>query len=275
MSRCGCREAPGRDHRPRLGRLRWLRSSRRSARWVTSCAPSPHICLPAPTCCARSRIPSPRAEVLIVGQDPYPTPGHPIGLSFAVAPDVRPLPPSLVNIYTELVSDLGVPTPSTGDLRPWAQRGVVLLNRVLTVAPGSPRRTAARAGSRSPSMPSVRWLRASVHWWRSCGAATPRPLRRSCATTGYLCSPACPSEPACRRTGGSSAHGRSAARTPRSSSRGVRRSTGRCPDAAGWVIREHSGLRGSPKSSRLGWGSSGSTSAQVAAPRVHGHPLAR
>ena len=76
------------------------------------------------------------AEVLIVGQDPYPTPGHPIGLSFAVAPDVRPLPPSLVNIFTELVSDLGVPMPSNGDLRPWAQRGVVLLNRVLTVAPG-------------------------------------------------------------------------------------------------------------------------------------------
>lgn len=76
------------------------------------------------------------AEVLIVGQDPYPTPGHPIGLSFAVAPDVSPLPPSLVNIYRELVSDLGVRPPSNGDLRPWAQRGVVLLNRVLTVAPG-------------------------------------------------------------------------------------------------------------------------------------------
>ncbi len=78
------------------------------------------------------------AEVLIVGQDPYPTPGHPIGLSFAVAPDVRPLPPSLENIYRELVSDLGVPRPANGDLRPWAQRGVVLLNRVLTVAPGKP-----------------------------------------------------------------------------------------------------------------------------------------
>lgn len=78
------------------------------------------------------------AEVLIVGQDPYPTPGHPIGLSFAVAPDVLPLPPSLQNIYRELVSDLGVPAPSNGDLRPWAQRGVVLLNRVLTVAPGQP-----------------------------------------------------------------------------------------------------------------------------------------
>ena len=76
------------------------------------------------------------AEVLIVGQDPYPTPGHPIGLSFAVAPEVAPLPPSLVNIYTELVDDLGVPRPSNGDLRPWAQHGVVLLNRVLTVAPG-------------------------------------------------------------------------------------------------------------------------------------------
>lgn len=76
------------------------------------------------------------AEVLIVGQDPYPTPGHPIGLSFAVAPDVHPLPPSLDNIFGELVSDLGVPRPSNGDLRPWAQRGVVLLNRVLTVAPG-------------------------------------------------------------------------------------------------------------------------------------------
>lgn len=78
------------------------------------------------------------AEVLIVGQDPYPTPGHPIGLSFAVAPDVRPLPPSLINIYRELTDDLGVPMPSNGDLRPWAQRGVVLLNRVLTVAPGRP-----------------------------------------------------------------------------------------------------------------------------------------
>jgi uracil-DNA glycosylase len=76
------------------------------------------------------------AEVLIVGQDPYPTPGHPIGLSFAVAPDVRPLPGSLLNIYKELVSDLGVAMPSNGDLRPWAQRGVVLLNRVLSVAPG-------------------------------------------------------------------------------------------------------------------------------------------
>ena len=76
-------------------------------------------------------------RVLLVGQDPYPTPGHPIGLSFAVAPDVRPLPRSLVNVYTELQSDLGVPAPTTGDLTPWAERGVLLLNRVLTVRPGA------------------------------------------------------------------------------------------------------------------------------------------
>lgn len=77
-------------------------------------------------------------RVLIVGQDPYPTPGHPIGLSFAVAPDVRPIPRSLVNIYTELQSDLGVPAPTSGDLTAWAERGVLLLNRVLTVRPGTP-----------------------------------------------------------------------------------------------------------------------------------------
>lgn len=75
-------------------------------------------------------------SVLIVGQDPYPTPGHPIGLSFAVAPDVRPLPRSLQNIYRELVDDLGVERPTHGDLSAWTQRGVLLLNRVLTVQAG-------------------------------------------------------------------------------------------------------------------------------------------
>lgn len=75
-------------------------------------------------------------KVLIVGQDPYPTPGHPVGLSFSVAPDVRPLPPSLVNIYKELVDDLGVPPPTNGDLSAWADAGVLLLNRSLTVTPG-------------------------------------------------------------------------------------------------------------------------------------------
>jgi uracil-DNA glycosylase len=77
-------------------------------------------------------------RVLIVGQDPYPTPGNPVGLSFSVAPDVRRLPPSLVNIFEEYTADLGFPTPATGDLSPWTQRGVLLLNRVLTVAPGKP-----------------------------------------------------------------------------------------------------------------------------------------
>jgi uracil-DNA glycosylase len=77
-------------------------------------------------------------RVLIVGQDPYPTPGNPVGLSFSVAPDVRRLPPSLVNIFTEYTEDLGFPTPATGDLSPWSERGVLLLNRVLTVAPGKP-----------------------------------------------------------------------------------------------------------------------------------------
>jgi uracil-DNA glycosylase len=77
-------------------------------------------------------------RVLIVGQDPYPTPGHAIGLSFAVAPHVRPLPRSLQNIVRELGDDLGQPPPSTGDLSPWVSQGVLLLNRCLTVAPGQP-----------------------------------------------------------------------------------------------------------------------------------------
>ncbi|MDV7244785.1 MULTISPECIES: uracil-DNA glycosylase [Rhodococcus] len=77
-------------------------------------------------------------KVLIVGQDPYPTPGHAVGLSFSVAPDVRPVPRSLGNIFAEYSKDLGFPTPSTGDLTPWSRQGVLLLNRVLTVQPGLP-----------------------------------------------------------------------------------------------------------------------------------------
>lgn len=76
-------------------------------------------------------------RVLVVGQDPYPTPGHAVGLSFSVAPDVRPLPRSLVNIFKELYDDLGIGPPTNGDLTPWADQGVLLLNRVLTVAPGA------------------------------------------------------------------------------------------------------------------------------------------
>ena len=83
-------------------------------------------------------LPLPDVRVLVVGQDPYPTPGHPVGLSFSVAPDVRPVPRSLQNIYTELGTDLRLPTPANGDLSPWFERGVMLLNRVLTVRPGKP-----------------------------------------------------------------------------------------------------------------------------------------
>jgi len=77
-------------------------------------------------------------RVLVVGQDPYPTPGHPIGLSFAVDAHVRPIPRSLANIYSELRSDLGVEPPEHGDLTAWADQGVMLLNRALTVQPGQP-----------------------------------------------------------------------------------------------------------------------------------------
>jgi uracil-DNA glycosylase len=79
-----------------------------------------------------------QVRVLIVGQDPYPTPGHPVGLSFAVDGRVRPLPRSLVNIYREYSEDLGLPAPRHGDLSSWSRSGVLLLNRVLTVAPGQP-----------------------------------------------------------------------------------------------------------------------------------------
>lgn len=77
-------------------------------------------------------------RVLIVGQDPYPTPGHPIGLSFAVDAHVRPVPRSLANIYRELSDDLGIAPAEHGDLSAWSAQGVMLLNRVLTVTPGSP-----------------------------------------------------------------------------------------------------------------------------------------
>jgi uracil-DNA glycosylase len=84
------------------------------------------------------RYPLADVRVLIVGQDPYPTPGHPIGLSFAVDRHVRPVPRSLQNIYRELRSDLGLQPPEHGDLTAWSEHGIMLLNRVLTVRPGAP-----------------------------------------------------------------------------------------------------------------------------------------
>lgn len=76
-------------------------------------------------------------RVLIVGQDPYPTPGHPMGLAFSTQPGVAP-PRSLVNIYKELYDDLGIPPRQDGDLSAWSNQGILLLNRVLTVRPGTP-----------------------------------------------------------------------------------------------------------------------------------------
>lgn len=123
-------------------------------------------------------------RVLIVGQDPYPTPGHAVGLSFSVAPDVLPVPRSLANIFIELGSDLGAATPSTGDLTPWARQGVLLLNRVLTVQPGQPashrrkgweavtehaiRALVARTGPDGTPRPLV-----AILWGRDAGTLTP------------------------------------------------------------------------------------------------------
>ncbi|MEU5848987.1 uracil-DNA glycosylase [Saccharopolyspora shandongensis] len=91
--------------------------------------------LPAPEHVLRAfQQPFHDVRVLIVGQDPYPTPGHAVGLSFSVAPGVAP-PRSLVNIYREYTEDLGHPKPTSGDLTPWTERGVLLLNRSLTVRP--------------------------------------------------------------------------------------------------------------------------------------------
>ena len=117
-------------------------------------------------------------RVLVVGQDPYPTPGHPIGLSFAVAPDVRPLPASLRNIHAELVADLGVPQPSNGDLTPWTAQGVMLLNRALTVRPGAPASHRGR-GWEEVTDCAVRALaerpgpKAAVLWGRDAQALKP------------------------------------------------------------------------------------------------------
>ncbi|MBG6212778.1 MAG: uracil-DNA glycosylase [Cryobacterium sp.] len=99
---------------------------------------SGHTVLPAPEHLLRAfRQPFDAVRVLIVGQDPYPTPGHPIGLAFAVNADVRPLPRSLGNIFTELEDDLGLQRPAHGDLSAWSDQGVLLLNRVLSVRAGA------------------------------------------------------------------------------------------------------------------------------------------
>ena len=98
-----------------------------------------HAVLPAPDRVLRAlATPLDDVRVVIVGQDPYPTPGHPIGLAFAVDRTVTVLPGSLRNIYRELHADTGLPVPGHGDLSAWSGRGVLLLNRVLTVRAGTP-----------------------------------------------------------------------------------------------------------------------------------------
>jgi uracil-DNA glycosylase len=119
--------APVEDNVHRIGD--WLRAETEAGR--------PY--LPAGPAVLRAfEDPFDRVKVLVVGQDPYPTPGHPIGLSFAVDPHVRPVPRSLQNVYRELHDDLGVTPPQHGDLRAWSEQGVLLLNRVLTVGVGEP-----------------------------------------------------------------------------------------------------------------------------------------
>ena len=109
------------------------------AEMVAAEAKAGRTVLPAPDSVLRAfTAPMADVRVLLVGQDPYPTPGHAVGLSFSVEPGVRPLPRSLVNVFRELVADTGVAQPSNGDLSPWARRGVLLLNRVLTVRAGAP-----------------------------------------------------------------------------------------------------------------------------------------
>ncbi|MGK2903721.1 MAG: uracil-DNA glycosylase [Mycobacterium sp.] len=125
------------------------------------------------------------ARVLIVGQDPYPTPGHPVGLSFSVAPDVRPLPRSLANIFTEYGTDLGYPLPATGDLSPWAHQGVMLLNRVLTVRPGTPA-SHRRKGWEAVTECAIRALVArpqplvAILWGRDAGTLKPLLVEGGC-----------------------------------------------------------------------------------------------
>jgi uracil-DNA glycosylase len=102
-----------------------------------------HVVAPSPerSLAALAQTPFDAVRVVILGQDPYPTPGHANGLAFSyIGPP--PLPRSLVNIYKERADDLGAPSPATGDLTPWAHQGVLLLNTALTVREG-----ASKAGS--------------------------------------------------------------------------------------------------------------------------------
>lgn len=147
-----------------------------------------HRYLPAgPNVLRAFTFPFEAVRVLIVGQDPYPTPGHAVGLSFSVAPDVRPVPRSLANIFAEYSADLGYPTPACGDLTPWARRGVMLLNRVLTVRPGTPASHRGK-GWEAVTERAIRALAArgepmvAILWGRDAGTLTPLLADSGCVT---------------------------------------------------------------------------------------------
>lgn len=97
-------------------------------------------CLPGPKAVFRALelTPFDKVKVVILGQDPYPTKGHANGLAFSTWPHVSPLPRSLSNIFKEYQTDLGYREPRNGDLSAWAERGVLLLNTILTVEEGKP-----------------------------------------------------------------------------------------------------------------------------------------
>lgn len=162
-------------------------------------------------------------RVLIVGQDPYPTPGMAMGLSFSVAPEVPQVPGSLENIFREMHTDLGLPRPSNGDLTPWTRQGVLLLNRALTTAPRKPGAHRGK-GWEEVTEQAIRALAArgkplvSVLW-----GVTPAICGRS-STASRRSSPRIPRP--CRRTAASSARARSAGPTNSCCARGPRKSTG-------------------------------------------------
>jgi uracil-DNA glycosylase len=128
--------------------------------------------LPPPSNLLRAfRQPLAGVRVLIVGQDPYPTPGHAVGLSFAVDGSTRPIPRSLANIYKELQTDLGVPVRVHGDLGRWAEQGVLLLNRVMSVRAGA----AGSHRNKGWEAVTAAAIRAVAHR-TSAGGADPVPL---------------------------------------------------------------------------------------------------
>ena len=135
--------------------------------------------------------PPARVRAVILGQDPYHEPGQAMGLAFSV-PQGERLPPSLRNIFMELHTDLGLPQPSGGDLTPWAERGVLLLNTVLTVGRGAANSHAAWGWQRFTdavlaAMAALPQPVAFVLWGSQ--AQKKRPLLQSAAPRLVLCAP--------------------------------------------------------------------------------------